>query len=507
MIVNIYLTMLKIYNTLTKQKDEFKPINPPNVNMYVCGPTVYDYFHIGNARTFVNSDIIRKYLEYKGYNVKFVMNLTDVDDKIIKKSNEEKIETEEVTEKYIKAFFEDIANLNVKRADVHPKATAHMQDIINMIKKLEQKGFAYNVDGNVFYDVKKFEEYGKLSGKKIDDLEIGARVEINEEKKNPLDFALWKKAKEGEPYWESPWGNGRPGWHIECSAMSCKHLGDNFDIHAGGNDLIFPHHENEVAQSEAANGKKFVNYWIHYGFLNIDNEKMSKSLGNFSTARDILKKYSAETIRMLFAQTHYGGPLNFSDELLTAAEKGLEKLDNLAQKVEDEIKSDKKDGNNPAFDFKKYEDEFEKVMDDDFNTPQGIAVIFDFIKDVNKTIAENENINSEFYSSVKSFLEKTAAGVFGILNYKKLTAEIGYVKLVGRDVQLVVNKHIDASLSEIKSEEELHEYLNKILEARIKAKKEKNYALADEIRNDLNEIGIVLEDSKERTTYKIIRKD
>jgi cysteinyl-tRNA synthetase len=510
-VVNIYLTMLKIYNTLTKQKEEFKPINPPDVNMYVCGPTVYDYFHIGNARTFVNSDIIRRYLEYKRYKVKFVMNLTDIDDRIIKKSNEEKISTEQVTGKYIKAFFEDIENLNVEKADVYPKATEHIEDIINMIRELEEKDFAYNVDGNVFYDVQKFKEYGKLSGKKVDELESGARVEVNEEKKNPLDFALWKKAKEGEPAWESPWGNGRPGWHIECSAMSCKHLGvppnGGIDIHAGGNDLIFPHHENEVAQSEAANGKKFVNYWIHFGFLNIDNEKMSKSLGNFSTARDVLKKYSAETIRMLFAQTHYGGPLNFSDELLSAAEKGLEKLNNLVQKVEDEIKSDRKDGSNPSFDFKKYEDEFVKVMDDNFNTPQGIAVIFDFIKDVNKTIAENENSNSDFFSKVKSFLEKTASGVFGILNYKKLAAETGYVKLVGHDVQLIVNKHIDTGLKEIKSEEKLDDYLNKILEIRSNAKKEKNYKLADEIRNELSEIGIVLEDSKEKTIYKITRKD
>ena len=502
--------MLKIYNTLTKQKEEFKPINPPNVNMYVCGPTVYDYFHIGNARTFINSDIIRRYLEYKGYNVKFVMNITDVDDKIIKKSNEEKIEPNQVAEKYIKAFFEDIENLNIKRADVYPKATAHMKDIIEMIKKLEQKGFAYNVEGNVFYDVQKFNEYGKLSGKKIDELEVGSRVEVNVEKKNPLDFALWKKAKEGEPSWESPWGNGRPGWHIECSAMSCKHLGvppnGGIDIHAGGNDLIFPHHENEVAQSEAANGKKFVNYWVHFGFLNIDNEKMSKSLGNFSTARDVLKKYSAETIRMLFAQTHYGGPLNFSDELLSAAEKGLERLSNLSQKIEDEIKANRNDGNNPDFDFQKYEDEFVKVMDDDFNTPQGMAVIFDFAKDVNKTIAENENINSEFFSRTKSFLEKTASGVFGILDYKKLVPETDQLKLIGSDVRLIVNRHIDANLSEIKTEEDLDEYLNRILEIRSKAKKKKDYTLADEIRKELNEIGIVLEDSKEKTTYKIINK-
>ena len=282
---------------------------------------------------------------------------------------------------------------------------------------------------------------------------------------------------------------------------------------AGGNDLIFPHHENEVAQSEAANGKKFVNYWIHFGFLNIDNEKMSKSLGNFSTARDILKKYSAETIRMLFAQTNYGGPLNFSNELLSAAEKGLEKLSNLSQKIEDEIKANRNDGNNPEFDFQKYEDDFVKVMDDDFNTPQGMAVIFEFVKDVNKTIAENENINSAFFSNVKSFLERTANEVFGIMNFKKtlmhyrLVVEPAHFKLIASEVKLIVNRHTDVNIGEIKSEEDFDEYLNKILEVRSNAKKEKNFALADEIRNELNEIGIVLEDSKEKTTFKITRKD
>ncbi len=473
--------MLKIYNTLTKQKEEFKPINPPNVNMYVCGPTVYDYFHIGNARSFINSDFIRRYLEYRGYKVKFVMNLTDVDDKIIKKSNEEKIDANKVAEKYISAFFEDIEKLKIKEADVYPKATEHMDDIIRMIKELEEKGFAYNVDGNVFYDVGKFNGYGKLSGKKIDELESGSRVEVNVEKRDPLDFALWKKAKEGEPYWESPWGNGRPGWHIECSAMSCKHLGvppnGGIDIHAGGNDLIFPHHENEIAQSEAANGKKFVNYWIHFGFLNINNEKMSKSLGNFFTVRDILKKYSAEAIRLLFAQTYYRGPLNFSDELLSAAEKGLEKLNNLALKIEDEIKADRKDGITPSFDFDKYDYAFTNVMDDDFNTPQGVAVIFDFVKDVNKTIAENENINSEFFVNVKSFLEKTAEGVLGILDFNNI-AKASDGKLEGDLVELLIQLRTDA-------------------------KKEKNYALADKIRNELNKLGIILEDSKEKTIYKV----
>ncbi len=473
--------MLKIYNTLTKQKEEFKPINPPNVNMYVCGPTVYDYFHIGNARSFISADIIRRYLEYKRFKVKFVMNLTDVDDKIIKKANEEKIEPAKVAEKYIDEFFEDIEKLKIRRADVYPKATEHMVDIIEMIKELEQKGFAYNVEGNVFYDVKKFKEYGKLSGKKIDELESGSRVEINVEKKNPLDFALWKKAKEGEPFWKSSWGNGRPGWHIECSAMSCKHLGETFDIHAGGNDLIFPHHENEIAQSEAANQKKFVNYWIHFGFLNIDNEKMSKSLGNFSTARDVLKKYSAEAIRLLFVQTNYGGPLNFSDELLAAAEKGLEKLNNLAQKINDELKSDSSDRIIPEFDFDKYENAFTNAMDDDFNTPKAVAVIFDFIKDVNRTITENEKINLNFYRKAKSFLEKTAEGVLGILDFNSLL-KTSDGKLEGDLIELLIQLRIDA-------------------------KKEKNFPLADKIRDELNKLGIILEDSKEKTTYKITRKD
>jgi cysteinyl-tRNA synthetase len=319
-----------------------------------------------------------------------------------------------------------------------------------------------------------------LSGKKIDELESGSRVEVNVEKKNPLDFALWKKAKEGEPYWESSWGNGRPGWHIECSAMSCKHLGETFDIHAGGNDLIFPHHENEIAQSEAANGKKFVNYWMHFGFLNIDNEKMSKSLGNFFTARDILKKYSAEAIRTLFAQTHYRGPLNFSDELLAAAEKGLDKLNNLGQKINDELKADKKDGIFPEFDFNKYEEAFVNAMDDDFNSPQGIAVIFDFVKEVNRTISQNENINSDFHKNVKSFLEKTAAGIFGIIDFEKLS-QSSDGKLEGDLIELLIQLRNDA-------------------------KKEKNYVLADKIRNELNKLGIALEDLKDRTSYKILNK-
>ncbi len=469
--------MLRLYNTLTKQKEEFKPINPPYVHFYMCGPTVYDYFHIGNARSFLMADVIRKYLIYKGYKVKYVMNLTDVDDKIIKKSNEEKISSNEVAEKYIDSFMEDVRKLGMKKADVYPKATEHINEIISLIKKLEEKGIAYNVNGNVFYDVSKFKDYGKLSGKKIDELESGARIEINEEKKNPLDFSLWKKAKEGEPFWESPWGKGRPGWHIECSAMSSKHLGETFDIHAGGNDLIFPHHENEIAQSEGATGKPFVKYWLHFGFLNINDEKMSKSLGNFFTARDILKKYSPYAIRMFFAQAHYGGPLNFSEELLTSAEKGLEKINNLRDKINEELKTQNKDGVNPDFDFQKFEDRFVEVMDDDFNTPQGIAVLFDFVRDVNKVIAENQSLSSEFYKNVKDFLTRTAVEVFGILSFEEK-------KSAGDD----------------KLEKELIELL---IQLRSDAKKEKNYALSDRIRDELNKLGVVLQDSKEKTTYKI----
>ena len=472
--------MLLIYNTLTRKKEEFNPINPPNVNMYVCGPTVYDYFHIGNARSFIMADIIRKYLEYRGFNVKYVMNLTDVDDKIIKKSIEENKDAKAVSETYINAFFDDITKLKIKKADIYPKATAHIQDIINVIQLLVDKGFAYNKDGNVFYNVSMFKNYGKLSGKKIDELESGARIEINEEKNDPLDFSLWKKAKQGEPYWESPWGSGRPGWHIECSAMSCKHLGETFDIHAGGSDLIFPHHENEIAQSEAANGKKFVNYWIHFGFLNINNEKMSKSLGNFFTARDILKVFSAEAIRLAFAQAHYAGPLNFSEDLLSSAEKGLEKVNNLAGKIEEEIKNNRSEGIMPAFDFGKFKESFEAAMDDDFNSPQAAAVIFDFSREVNRAIAENENINVKFYLDVKDFLQKTAGNVLGIIDFSK------------------AENKADAELE--------NDLIELLINLRIDAKKNKNYALSDKIRDELKNLGIVLEDSREKTSYKRVKK-
>ena len=463
--------MMLIYNTLTGKKEEFKPINPPNVSMYVCGPTIYDYFHIGNGRTFVMSDIIRRYLIYKGYKVKFVMNLTDVDDKIIRKANEEGVSTKEITERYEAAFMEDIKRFRMKPADVYPKATEHIIEIESLIDKLETKGVAYNVDGNVFYNVGKFNSYGKLSGKNTDDLEVGARIEINDEKKNPLDFSVWKKAKEGEPFWESKWGNGRPGWHIECSAMSMKHLGETIDIHAGGNDLIFPHHENEIAQSEAATGKDFAHYWMHFGFLNIDKVKMSKSLGNFFTARDILNQYPAEALRLLFVQSHYRSPLNFSKELIESAQKGSEKLFNLVRTLDSIQKSDSAA---VVFDFPKHYELFESAMDDDFNTSSATAVIFDFVKEVNTIISQNEVLSTKFYEEVFAFLKATAEEVLGILHFDNLNS------VSDSDDKWILDE----------------------IELRKKAKAEKNWGLADEIRNRLAAKGIILEDSKHGTTYK-----
>jgi len=467
--------MLRFYNTLTKKIDEFKPLNPPNVTMYICGPTVYDFFHVGNARTFVLADVIRKYLEYKGFKVKFAMNLTDIDDKIIKKSNEENISIKDVAKKYTDAFFEDLDRLKIKEATLYPKATEHLETIIKMIESLVEKGYAYNVKGNVFYNVSKFNSYGKLSGKNIDDLESGARVEIDENKKQPLDFALWKKAKEGEPYWESPWGKGRPGWHIECSAMSCKHLGETFDIHAGGNDLIFPHHENEIAQSEAATNKPFAKYWIHFGFLNINKEKMSKSLGNFFTAREVLDKFSPEAIRLFFLQAHYRGPLDFTDELLSAAEKGLEKIKNLKDTIENELKKNNHNGIMPEFDLKAFEQKFIEVMDDDFNTAQGVSIIFDFIKEINKTIAENNSVHVDFYKKINNFIEKIAGSVLGILKDKPLKSQ--------------PDSLLEDKLIEI------------LLGIRLKAKNEKNFSLADEIRDKLAGLRITIKDTKDGTDY------
>ncbi len=466
--------MLKIYNTLTRKKEDFIPLNPPAVTIYSCGPTVYDYFHIGNARSFVMSDIVRRYLIYSGYKVKFAMNLTDIDDKIINKANALGIDSKEVAKKFSDAFFEDIDKLGLLRADINPRATEHIPEIIAMIEALIKNGKAYEVNGDVFYEIRKFEGYGKLSGKNIDSLESGSRVEVNEIKRDPLDFALWKSAKPGEPFWESPWGKGRPGWHIECSAMSCKHLGDTFDIHCGGSDLIFPHHENEIAQSEGATGKPFARTWMHFGFLNIDNEKMSKSLGNVFNLRDMVKKYKPETLRFFYEQTHYASSLNFTAEALESADRGLEKLNNLFDTVKSTLAGKPASGAH-SFDFEKSYSAFKEAMDDDFNSPKAIAVVFDFIKEVNTYIASGENLTREFYEGALEFLKKTADGVLGILRTEKVATS-------------------DSGLED--------ELIQLLLKLRIDAKLEKNYPLSDKIRNELLTLGITIQDTKEGSTYK-----
>lgn len=463
--------MIQIYNTLTRNKEQFIPITEGEVTFYVCGPTVYDYFHVGNGRSFINADFIRRYLEFRGYKVNFIMNVTDVDDKIIKKANAEGVESSVIAAKYTQAFFEDLAKLGVKPATVHPKATEHIKEIIDIVKRLEEKGIAYNVSGDVFYDISKFKGYGKLSGKNIDELEAGSRVEINETKKHPLDFALWKSAKPGEPYWESPWGKGRPGWHIECSAMSSKHLGETFDIHAGGSDLIFPHHENEIAQSEACFGKDFAHYWIHFGFLNIDNTKMSKSLGNFFTVREILEKFPASALRLFFAQTHFSVQLNFTQEALEAAAKGSEKMQNLKDSLSSYIQTAPESG--AEFPLNEYLAKFTEAMDDNFNTPNAVAVLFDFIRDVNRTLDKEEKLSKKSAQDVLKFFEDTAGGVLGLFTQKQdgnSAREDDVIRL--------------------------------LLEVRAELKKEKNYRLSDVIRDHLKELGIEIRDSKEGTTFR-----
>jgi cysteinyl-tRNA synthetase len=462
---------IKFYNTLTKRIEEFIPLEPGKVKIYMCGPTVYDYFHIGNARSFVMIDIIRRYFIYKGFEVKFVMNLTDIDDKIINKALSEGVTAQEIATKYSQAFFEDIKKLKIKPADVYPRATENIPYIIELIQKLLDKGYAYQVDGDVYYDVTKFSDYGKLSGKNLEELISGARVDVNEQKKNPADFALWKAAKPGEPFWESPWGKGRPGWHIECSVMSMKNLGETFDIHAGGNDLIFPHHENEIAQSEAATGKPFARYWIHFGFLNIDNQKMSKSLGNFFTAREILEKHSAEALRLLYAQTIYSAPLNFSLELLSNAESAVKRIENAWHNVQTAQLVDVQED----FDVSRFYQEFEEAMDDNFNSPEAIAVIFDFVKEVNSFISKHNALSNSNKEKILAVFKNLAQDIFGIIDLSK--------------EQKIDNQLVD-NLMKI------------IIEIRNQLRLEKRFDLSDKIRDELKKLGIELEDKKGITTYK-----
>lgn len=464
---------MKIFNTMTRSKEEFKPLEEGKVKMYVCGPTVYNYIHVGNARPFIIFDTLRRYLEYRGYDVTFVQNFTDVDDKIIKRGHEEGIAPEEIAQKYIKEYFVDADGLGIKRASVHPQVTENIEQIIEFVKELEDKGYAYAVNGDVYFDTQKFEGYGKLSGIKQEELEAGSRIEVNDQKKHPMDFVLWKAKKEGEPGWTSPWGEGRPGWHIECSVMSRRYLGDTIDIHAGGQDLKFPHHENEIAQSEARSGKTFSNYWMHNEYININNEKMSKSKGNFFTVRDISKLYDLEVVRLFMLSTHYRNPINFSDEILNQSKAGLERLYNAKERVEFIIS--KLNDNAENADELKLEEElnsfrqrFIEAMDDDLNTADALSIIFELARFMNSNV--NENSTKEFANKVLGeFNELT-----GVLN--------------------VVNKKHE--------EDMLDKEIEALIQKRTDAKKNKDFKLADEIRNELLEKGIVLEDTRQGVKWR-----
>ncbi len=467
---------MKLYNTLTRQKEEFVPLEPGKVKMYVCGPTVYDYIHIGNARPYVIFDTIRRYLEYKGYSVNYVQNFTDVDDKIIKKANAEGVDSKVISERYIAEALKDAEGLNVEPATKNPKVTEEMDYIIDMIQTIINKGHAYEVNGSVFFDTKSFKDYGKLSGKNIDDLEAGARIEVDTQKKNPMDFVLWKPKKEGEPYWESPWGQGRPGWHIECSVMAKRYLGDTIDIHAGGEDLVFPHHENEIAQSESANGVPFAKYWLHNGFINVDNKKMSKSLGNFFTLREIVAEVPYDVVRFFILSGHYRSPINFSRELMEAAGNGLDRIKNayknldfLSKNTEGEMTDNEKALSKDA---DKFRVQFEAAMDDDFNTADAVTAIFE--------IARFANVNCTAASS-KAFVEDIKSKMLELCNILGI-------------------KPYDEAADDRISEDEI----NDLIAQRAAAKKSKDFAKADAIRAELLEKGVVIEDTRAgvRWSYK-----
>ncbi|QGX38960.1 cysteine--tRNA ligase [Permianibacter aggregans] len=455
--------MLQIYNTLTRQKEQFKPLQPGKVGMYVCGVTTYDYCHIGHARTYISFDVVARYLRFSGYQVLFVRNITDIDDKIIKRANEQQVGFEVIVDTYVKAMHDDFAALDILPPDVEPRATTTIEGIIAITEQLIARNMAYaTADGDVYYRVKKFPEYGRLSGQSLDDLMSGARVEVGEQKENPLDFALWKSAKPNEPSWDSPWGKGRPGWHIECSAMSKACLGNTFDIHGGGSDLQFPHHENEIAQSEGANGCQFVRYWMHSGMVQVDAVKMSKSLGNFFTIRDVLKAYSAEVIRFFLLSGHYRSQLNYSQDNLDAAKNALARLYTALRGLPVTSK----------LAGESYETRFREAMDDDFNVPEAIAVLFDLVREINRLRANDEHAAAEHAAM-----------------FRRLAAVLGICQ---SDPESFFKQGSDDEAEEIEA----------LIAERLAAKKAKNFARADEIRKELSECGIVLEDSATGTTWK-----
>lgn len=466
---------MKLYNTLSKQKEEFVPLVPGKVSIYVCGPTVYNFIHIGNARPMIVFDTVRRYMEYKGYEVNYVSNFTDVDDKIIAKAIEEGVSADEISQRYIAECKKDMADMNVKPATAHPLATQEIPGMLEMIATLIDKGFAYDVNGTVYFRTRKFEEYGKLSNKNLDDLHSGNRslqVTGENQKEDPLDFVLWKPKKEGEPAWKSPWSDGRPGWHIECSVMSKKYLGDEIDIHAGGEDLVFPHHENEIAQSECCNGKQFAKYWLHNAFLNIDNRKMSKSLGNFFTVREISEKYDLQVLRFFMLSAHYRSPLNFSAELMEASKNGLERIMNavghLKHLAETSVRGPMTAEEQKALSgLQEYEEKFDAAMDDDFNTADAISAIFELVR------FANTNLSAE---NSKSYLQAVRSQIITLSDILGLLVE--------------------------KQEEILAEEIEKLIAERQAARKERNFGRADEIRDELLAKGIILEDTREGVKWK-----
>ena len=458
---------MKVYNTLTRQKEDLKTINEGEVRIYACGPTVYNYIHIGNARPICVFDVLRRYLEYKGNNVIFVQNFTDIDDKIINRANEEGVSFSEISEKYIKEYKTDASGLNVREATIHPKATENIDEIISIIETLIEKGFAYEAEGDVYFSPLKFKEYGKLSHQPLDDLMAGARINVGEKKKESMDFALWKASKPGEPYWESPWGHGRPGWHIECSAMSRRYLGKTIDIHCGGQDLVFPHHENEIAQSECCNGVQFANYWMHNGFITVDNEKMSKSKGNFFTVRDVAKQFGYEPIRLLMISCHYRSPINYSYDSLMQCKASLTRLHTCRDSLDFALNSAVSAGNvseEIAKEFNSFKEKFCTAMDDDLNTADAIGTLFDLVRYINKNVLTADATKENITAAQEIFDELT--GILGIVYSEK-------------------GEEAADGAAEIEA----------LIAERTAARKEKNWAKADEIRNKLTEMGIVLEDT------------
>lgn len=453
---------MKIFNTLTRQKEEFVPIEPGKVRMYACGPTVYNYIHIGNARPICVFDTLRRYLEYRGYDVTFVQNFTDIDDKLINKANEEGITVREVAERYIGEYMTDTKGLGIRPADIHPRATENIDTIIDMVRTLEEKGFAYERDGSVYFRSRRFEEYGKLSHQPLEELEAGARIDVSDKKEDPLDFVLWKAAKPGEPSWPSPWGEGRPGWHIECSAMIRRHLGDTIDIHCGGQDLIFPHHENEIAQSECCTGAEYVHYWMHNGYINVDNRKMSKSLGNFFTVREVAEKFGYEPIKFMMLQAHYRSPINYSLEVIEQCRAALERLHNCRDSLDFALESALGQGDWHAFREKMdaRAAQFAEAMDDDLNTADGIAALFEMARDINTYIAQPQPEEAVAYA-VKRFDE--LCGVLGLL-YNRASKDL--------------DSEVEALIAE-----------------RQAARKAKDFARADAIRDQLAGMGILLKDT------------